>query len=265
MIETTTMRLERPTDGVLLVTLDRPERLNAQTRTMFDELAGLAADLRHEPDVRAVVLTGAGKAFCAGYDLADAEELAGLGARGMLELQENSARALESLRGIPQPLVAAVNGAATGGGFSLALAADIRLATPAARFNAAFVRIGLTAGDLGCSWHLPRLVGPGRAAEIMYTGRFVEADEAERIGLVNRVVPSEELLDAAFAMAEQIAGNSPFGVQLTKTALQANLDGLPLRSALELENRGQALATRHPDMPEALAAFKERRTPNFVG
>lgn len=265
MLHPTTMRLERPTDGVLLVTLDRPDRLNAQTRTMFDEFAALAADLRHDAETRAVVLTGAGQAFCAGYDLADADELSTLGARGMLALQETSARALEALRAIPQPLIAAVNGAATGGGFSLALSADIRIVAPAARFNAAFVRIGLTAGDLGCSWHLPRLVGPGLAAEIMYTGRFVGAEEAVRIGLANRVVDGDALLDDAFAMAGQIATNSPFGVQLTKTALQANLDGVSLRTALELENRGQALATRHPDMPEALSAFKERRTPNWAG
>jgi enoyl-CoA hydratase/carnithine racemase len=108
-------------------------------------------------------------------------------------------------------------------------------------------------------------VGPGLAAEIMFTGRFVEAEEAARIGLVNRVVPADELLDAAFDMAAQIASNSPFGVQLTKSALQANLDGVSLHTALELENRGQALATRHPDMPEALSAFKERRPPNFAG
>jgi enoyl-CoA hydratase/carnithine racemase len=259
------MRLEHPKPGVLVVTLDRPDRLNAQTKVMFDEFQELADHLRHDRETRAVVLTGAGRAFCAGYDLADADDLSTLGARGMLALQTDSARALESLRAIPQPLIAAVNGAATGGGFSLSLAADIRLAAPAARFNAAFVRIGLTAGDLGCSWHLPRLVGPGLAAEIMFTGRFVEAEEAARIGLVNRVVPADELLDAAFDMAAQIASNSPFGVQLTKSALQANLDGVSLHTALELENRGQALATRHPDMPEALSAFKERRPPNFAG
>jgi enoyl-CoA hydratase/carnithine racemase len=259
------MRLEHPKPGVLVVTLDRPDRLNAQTKVMFDEFQELADHLRHDRETRAVVLTGAGRAFCAGYDLADADDLSTLGARGMLALQTDSARALESLRAIPQPLIAAVNGAATGGGFSLSLAADIRLAAPAARFNAAFVRIGLTAGDLGCSWHLPRLVGPGLAAEIMFTGRFVDAEEAARIGLVNRVVPTDELLDAAFDMAAQIASNSPFGVQLTKSALQANLDGVSLHTALELENRGQALATRHPDMPEALSAFKERRPPNFAG
>jgi enoyl-CoA hydratase/carnithine racemase len=188
-------------------------------------------------------MTGAGRAFCAGFDLDDADHLAGLAPLGMLARQDTAARSLAAIRGLPIPVIAAVNGAAAGGGFALALAADIRLASPTARFNAAFVRIGLSAGDLGTSWHLTRLVGPGRAAEIAYTGRFVEAEEAERIGLVNRLVPAEQLLDEALAMAAQIASNSPGGVRLSKRALQANLD-TPFSAALELENRGQALLTR---------------------
>lgn len=260
-----TLSLTRPEPGVLLVTVDRPERLNAMTVGMFDDLEQLALDLRHDPGLRAVVLTGAGRAFCAGYDLDEADELARLSARGMLARQEHGARALEALRGIPQPLIAAVNGAAAGGGFALALAACIRLATPEARFNAAMVRIGMSAGDLGISWLLPRLVSPGIAAEIMYTGRFVGAEEAERIGLVSRVVAGEALLEESLALARTIAANSPFGVQLTKRAFHANLDGLPLRAAMELENRGQALATRGTDMPEALDAFKAKRAPQFTG
>jgi enoyl-CoA hydratase/carnithine racemase len=260
-----TLILTRPAPGILLVTLDRPQRLNAMTVRMFDDLEQLAIDLRTDTALRAVLLTGAGRAFCAGYDLDDADELAGLSARQMLARQEHGARALEALRAVPQPLIAAVDGAAAGGGFALALAACLRIASPAARFNAAMVRIGMSAGDLGISWLLPRLVGPGVAAEILYTGRFVDADEAQRIGLVNRVVPAAALLDESLATAAAIAANSPFGVQLTKRALQANLDGLPLRVAMELENRGQALATRGEDMPEALGAFKARRTPQFTG
>lgn len=260
-----TLTLSRPAPAVLLVTLDRPPRLNAMTVRMFDDLEQLALDLRHEPELRAVLITGAGRAFCAGYDLDEADELAKLSARQMLARQEHGARALEALRAIPQPLIAAVNGAAAGGGFALALAACVRLASPDARFNAAMVRIGMSAGDLGISWLLPRLLSPGVSAEIMYTGRFVGADEAERIGLVNRVVPAEDLIDEAVALASAIAANSPFGVQLTKRALHANLDGLPLRAAMELENRGQALATRGHDMPEALSAFRDKRTPEFTG
>jgi enoyl-CoA hydratase/carnithine racemase len=139
------------------------------------------------------------------------------------------------------------------------------LASPAARFNAAFVKIGLSVGELGTSWTLTRLIGPGRAAEIAYTARMVEAEEAERIGLVNRVVPAESLMDEALAMAAQMAANSPGGVQLSKRALQANLEIGSYAAALELENRGQALLTRGEDMPEALAAFKEKREPQFTG
>ncbi|MDV7268587.1 enoyl-CoA hydratase-related protein, partial [Rhodococcus oxybenzonivorans] len=132
-------------------------------------------------------------------------------------------------------------------------------------FNAAFVRIGLSAGDLGASWHLPRLIGPARAAEFAYTGRFIEAVEAESLGLLNAVVPAESLLDEALAMARLIRANSPAGVQLSKRALHANMEVSSYAAALELENRGQALLTRGEDMPEALAAFKEKRNPKFTG
>jgi enoyl-CoA hydratase/carnithine racemase len=260
-----TIDLTRPAEGVVVATLNRPDRYNAMTVTMFAELEELAFTLGEDDDVRAVVLTGAGRAFCAGYDLDDADELAGLTALGMLDRQERAARGLSALRALRVPVIAAVNGAAAGGGLSLALAADIRLAARSAKFNAAFVRIGLSAGDLGASWLLSRTIGPALAAEIAYTGRFVLADEAERIGLVNRTVDDDLLLDETLAMARLICANSPGGVQLSKRALQANMEIGSYAAALELENRGQALLTRGEDMPEALAAFKEKRAPNFTG
>jgi enoyl-CoA hydratase/carnithine racemase len=259
-----TIRLERPAAGVVVATLDRPGRMNAMTMVMFAELEQLARTLGEQDDLRVLIVTGAGTAFCAGYDLADAAELPGLSPMGMLRRQEQGARALSAIRSIRVPVIAAVNGAAAGGGLALALAADIRLASPAARFNAAFVRIGLSAGDLGTSWLLPRLIGPAMAAEIAYTGRFVEAAEAERIGLVNRVVPAGDLMAEAIAMAGLISANSPAGVQLSKRALQANMEVSSYAAALELENRGQALLTQGEDMPEALAAFTERRAPVFT-
>jgi enoyl-CoA hydratase/carnithine racemase len=260
----TTMTLEQPVEGVLVATLNRPDRLNAMTNEMFDELEQLALANRFS-DLRALIITGAGRAFCAGFDLDDADGLSSLSPRGMLTQQERAARALSGLRGLPMPVIAAVNGPATGGGLALALAADIRIGSTGARFNAAFVRIGLSAGDLGTSWLLPRLIGPARAAEFAYTGRFIEAEEAERIGLLNRVVEPGELLDATLELAGQIAANSPGGVQLSKRALQANMEAGSYAAALELENRGQALLTRGADMPEALAAFKEKRVPRFTG
>jgi enoyl-CoA hydratase/carnithine racemase len=264
-IQLDTIRLDWPRPQIAVATLDRPDRLNAMTVAMFHELEALADGLDADDEVRVLIVTGAGNAFCAGYDLDDADELAGLSALEMLERQELAARAVLAIRRMRVPVIAAVNGAAAGGGFSLALAADIRVASTAAKFNAAMARIGLSAGDLGISWLLPRYVGPALAAELAYTGRFVLADEAERTGLVNSVVEPEQLLEAAVALAEQIRANSPGGVQLSKRALHANMEIGSYAAALELENRGQALLTRTADMTEALEAFKQRRAPVFTG
>jgi enoyl-CoA hydratase/carnithine racemase len=260
-----TLLVTEPRPGVVQVTLNRPDRSNAMTNTMFVELERLAWALDAEDSCRVVILTGAGKAFCVGYDLADAEDLPSLGALGMLDLQERAARAVAAIRGMRMPLIAAVNGAAAGGGFSLALAADIRIASPAAKFNAAFVRIGLSAGDLGTSWLLTRLMGPARTSEICFTGRIVGAEEARDLGIVNSLGAQGALLDDALALAAKIIANSPGGVELSKRVLQLNLEVGSYAAAIELENRGQALLTRSPDMLEALAAFKEKRAPVFRG
>lgn len=257
-----TLQVSSPAAGVTLVMLNRPERRNALTFRAFAELQALCDQVASDNTVRVVVLTGAGAGFCAGLDLDQAATLPQLDAADMLHRQEGWAGAITAFRLLPVPVIAAVNGAAAGAGFSLALAADVRLASPAARFNAAFVRIGLSGGDCGSSWLLPRIVGLGRASELLLTGRFVDADEAAAMGLVNRVVPAESLLAESLALAEQISTNSPLGVRLTKQALQANVDA-PLSAALELENRNQVLATRGPDMAEALAAFREKRQPRF--
>jgi enoyl-CoA hydratase/carnithine racemase len=261
----TTFRLERLRDGIAVLTLDRPDRLNAMTAEMFAELETAGRELDREPGLRVLIVTGAGRAFCAGYDLAAAEQLSSLGALGMLDLQESAARAMAAIRSVRVPVIAAVNGAAAGGGLALALAADIRLASTRAKFVPSFVTIGLSGGDLGTSWLLPRLIGPAAAAEFLYSARTMGAEEAERTGLVNRVVAEDELLDAALAMAAQICANSPGGVQLSKRALQANMEASSYAAALELENRGQALLTRTADMAEALAAFHEKRAPVFEG
>lgn len=260
-----TLTLAEPAPGIVTLTLDRPTRRNAMTTTMFSELEATARALDDEDDCRVVLLTGAGETFCAGYDLDEAEELPTLTPLSMLARQERAARALLAVRSLRVPVVAAVNGAAAGGGLSLALAADIRLASTSARFNAAFVRVGLSAGDLGASWLLTRLVGPAVASDLCFTGRFMDAAEALRTGLVNAVSEPADLMDDALALAESIVANSPGGVQLSKRALQANMETASYAAALELENRGQALLTRTADMPEALAAFKEKRRPHFSG
>jgi len=262
--ELETLAFEEPEDGVLLLKINRPDRMNSMTVRMFGEIRAAALAAR-DSGARAMILTGAGdRAFCAGFDLDEIDVITRMGVREFLHFQELATGGLAAIRELPFPVIAAVHGAAAGGGMSLSLTADIRLAAPTAKFNAAFVRVGLSAGELGTSWQLSRLVGPGRAAEIAYTARIVGAEEAERIGLVNRVVPSDKLLDEALELTRQIAGNSPGGVKLSKRALQRNQEIATYAGALELENRGQALLTRSEDMPEALAAFKDKRTPHFA-
>lgn len=265
MSDYTTLTLERPVDGVAVATLNRPDKLNAITFRMFEEWHELCQELAADESVRTVVVTGAGRAFCAGLDLADAATLRDMTVPEMMRGQESWANATAGFHRLAKPVIAAVNGAAAGAGFSLALAADIRLAAPEARFNAAFVRIGLSGGDCGSSYFLPRVVGAGRAAEILLTGRFVGAQEAAEIGLVNRVVDADQLVEQAVALAQQIAANTPFGVTITKRVLQQNIDAPSLTAALEVENRNQVLTTRTEDMAEALEAFLGKRAPRYQG
>jgi enoyl-CoA hydratase/carnithine racemase len=255
-----TVVVHRPGDGVAILELHRPDRLNALVVAMFRDIKAACEDLHADESINAVVLTGAGRGFCAGYDLAEATELAQLSPAGMLARQDSAAAAILALRVMRQPVIAAVGGAAVGGGLSVALAADFRIASPDARFSAAFIRLGLSAGDMGCSWHLPRIVGAGHAAEMMFTGRTVDAAEAERIGLVNRVVAVAQLRETGVAEARTIAAFSPFATALSKRALYANLDAPSLYTALEVEGRGQAFATRSAEFPAALAQMRARFT-----
>lgn len=260
-----TLTVERPATGVVLARLNRPDRLNAITFEMFEEFVTLQAEVEADAGARVLVLTGTGRAFCAGLDLDQAATLPEMPAAVMLAGQESWARSIAGFRHLTKPVIAAVNGAAAGAGMALALAADIRVASTTARFNAAFVRIGLSGGDVGTSWALPRLVGLGRAYEILLTGRFVGAEEALHIGLVTDVVEADALLERALETAALIVGNSPVGMALTKQVVQHNVDAPSLEAALALENRNQVLASRTTDMVEALAAFREKRSPDFVG
>ncbi|SSW65235.1 putative enoyl-CoA hydratase echA12 [Achromobacter veterisilvae] len=260
-----TLTLSHPSPGVLMAELNRPHRLNAITFEMFDEFHALQRVAEADDTVRVLVLTGAGRAFCAGLDLDQAALLPEMPAAQMLRGQTSWADAVAGFRRLGKPVIAAVNGAAAGAGMGLALAADIRIASTAAKFNAAFVRIGLSGGDVGTSWLLPRLVGLGRAYEILLTGRFVLADEAAAIGLVTDVTTSENLLPRALEIATMICQNSPVGMALTKQIVQQNVDAPSLEAAIALENRTQVLATRTHDMVEALQAFREKRAPEFRG
>ena len=260
-----TLSFEMLDDGVAVLRMNRPDRMNSQTVRMFAEY-GIAAHALRDVPLRALILTGAGeRAFCAGFDLDEIDVITRMGTGEFLNFQELAAGGIQAIRHLPFPVIAAVHGPATGGGLALALAADIRLAAPTAKFSAAFVRVGLSMGELGTSYNLTRLVGPGRAAEIGFTGRIVTAPEALAIGLVNRVVPTADLLSEAVAMAQLIAANSPAAVRMSKRAIQRNQEISSYAAALELENRGQALLAQTVDMPEALAAYTQRREPRFTG
>src|SRR5207245_10423402 len=199
--ELQTLTFEVVEAGLGVLRINRPERMNSQTVRMFTEY-GLAARALRDSRLRALILTGAGeRAFCAGFDLDEVDVITRMGVREFLEFQETASGGIQAIRHLPFPVIAAVHGAATGGGLALALAADIRLVSPATRFSAAFIKMGLSIGELGTSYTLTRLVGPGKTAEFGYTGRMIDAEEAVRTGLANRIVPTESLVDEAVAMA----------------------------------------------------------------
>jgi enoyl-CoA hydratase len=261
----THLRVSSAKDGIVVATLDRPERLNALVPAMFDDFIALQEAVDEDPGARVLVLRGSGRGFCAGLDLDEAERLPALPLAEKLALQEHWAASIIGFRRMATPVIAAIHGAAAGAGMGLALAADIRVASESAKFNAAFVRIGLSGGDVGGSWALPRLVGLGRATEILLTGRFVEAQEALDIGLVTALVPEDELLETALTSARMIVSNSPIGMRLSKRVINQNVDATSLESAVVVENRNQVMCMCTDDMVEALHAFREKRAPAFHG
>ena len=256
-------------EGVTVLTLNRPEKLNAMDAALVEELHEALAAVAVDRDCRVVVLTGAGRGFSAGLDLGgygEAPDAADRGAVGAgLATQQHIAGLVPRLRSLHQPVIAAVNGPAAGGGLALALASDVRVAAESARFNVAFVRIGLSGCDIGVSWLLPRLIGASRAWELMLTGRIIDSREADRIGLVSRVVPDGEVLDAALETAGLIAANSPWGVRMTKEVAWSQLEVSSLQAGIDLENRTQILSTFTADHREAIGAFLEKRPPRFTG
>jgi len=248
---------------LLLAYTNRFLALAALMRELYARLGEIGVDRA----IRVVVLTGAGRGFSSGHDLADIADGIGDGdsdvVAGGMRHQQLYAEIIPRLRALPQPVIAAVNGAAAGGGLALALGADTRVCSESARFNAAFVRIGLSGCDVGVSYLLPKVVGPTLAFEMMLTGRLIDAAEAARAGLVLRVVPDGQVVDAALEIAEAILANSPFGVWMTKEVMWANLDAPSLQAALDLENRTQILSTFSPDAREAIMAFVEKRPAQF--
>jgi enoyl-CoA hydratase len=264
---TDTVTVTRTDPHIRVITLNRPERLNAITHELVLDLHQAIDQVSADRTLRAVVLTGAGRGFCAGFDLKS--DLASESAnqerdtQGLYAEQQLWGSMVTHLRAIPVPVIAAVNGPAAGGGFALALAADMRVASTTARFLVANVKIGLTGGEMGMTYFLPRLVGTGRAAELILTGRTVDAVEAERWGMVNRLVEPDQLMESALELARQVTILSPFAIRLTKEMLHLGPDSPGLAHTVILENRSQSLAGAGGDQAEAVAAFRDKRNPDF--
>lgn len=263
-----TVRRERARDGVDLITLERPDRLNAINEELIVDLTAALRASSADDSCRVLVLTGAGRAFCAGLDLKEmieppADTTMGL-PQALMHRAQRVSGIVPEIRRVSKPIVAAIKGPASGGGFAMSLVCDVRIAGEGASFNAAFIRIGVSGCDLGVSWTLPRLVGASRAFELMLTGRMVDAEEAERIGLVARVVPDDEVVSTALDTAELIAGHSPFGVWMTKETMWANLEVGSFLAAIDMENRTQVLGLLTEDHREAVAAFLDKRNPVYT-
>ena len=253
------------TDGVAWLTLNRPERLNALSPELMTALREYFQSLTAQSSARVVVLRGAGRAFCAGLDLKDQGRKPNRSVESVLQSQKNVRDIMLAMRRCPQPIVSIVQGSASGGGFALALASDIRLATPDARFNAAFIRIGLSACDVGVSYFLPRMVGSSVAAEYMLTGRFMSAQRAEQLGLLSRVDELPALKDEARALCADMLRATPLALRLTKDALNFTVDAPSLDAAIALEDRNQVLCSQTPDFDEGVRAFLEKRDPVYTG
>jgi enoyl-CoA hydratase/carnithine racemase len=250
--------------GVATITLNRPERLNALTFEIYDELRNTFRRLSTEAGVRVIVLTGSGKAFCSGGDVHDIiGALFSRDYRGLLEFTRMTCDLVLAIRQCRRPVVAALNGTTAGAGAVIAAACDIRIAATSAKIAFLFTKVGLSGADMGAAWLLPRIVGLGRATELLMTGDFITAEEAFRIGLYNRVVPDAELAAAARAFAEKLAVGPSFAHEITKDALnrEAHMD---LAAALEAEAQVQASLMTHADFREAYEAFVAKRAARFL-
>jgi len=250
--------------GVATITLNRPERLNALTFEVYAELRDTFAALDTEPGVRSVVLTGAGRAFCSGGDVEDI--IGALFSRdraGLHEFTRMTCDLILNIRRCRRPVVAALNGTVAGAGAVIATACDFRIAAEAAKIAFLFTRVGLSGADMGASWLLPRIVGLGRATELLMTGDFIDAPTAERIGLYHRVVPTDRVVREATALAESLARGPAAALAVTKHALNTEAD-LDFEAALQYEARVQGELMEHPNFREAYEAFREKRPPRFT-
>lgn len=263
-----TIIVERPAPHVRVVRLNRPERRNAMSIELCLELTETLTDVGRDNDCRVVILTGAGTAFCSGLDLRDDSMIPNIDGLTIPRIGPRAIRIysqlIPTMRHVPQPIIAAINGPAYGGGMCITLAADLRIAAESAIFNSTGIVHGLTSTELGSSWLLPRLIGAAHANDILYTGRRIDAAEALRMGLVSRVVADDRILDEAVDMAAALCRYSPYGVQMTKQVIWANLENPSLAAAIELEDRNQVMLGMTDNLPEAIEAFGAKRTPVFT-
>ncbi|ENY81192.1 MULTISPECIES: enoyl-CoA hydratase/isomerase family protein [unclassified Sphingopyxis] len=246
-----------------IATLNRPARLNALSEGLVDELNDYFGGLAARPAVRVVILRGAGRGFCAGLDIQEDRSSDETPVLRTLRTQTSIGNIYRKMRACPQPIIALGHGAAAGGGLSLMLAADVRYAAPGFRCNAAYIRIGLGGCDMASSYFLPRLVGASLAAEMILTGRFIDAERALSAGLVSEIVAEDELLDRGLALAEEMLATSPWGLRLSKQALNLNIDAQSLDAAMAIEDRQQVILSATEDHKEALGAFLGKRPPAY--
>lgn len=260
-----TIEYDTPQEGIGRITLNRPQRLNAINLEMLEELHALFEDLKERENVRVLIITGAGRGFCSGADLLD-ERIAGeagtlfsSAALHLVKIQRVYSRLIIEMRRLPQPIIAAVNGPAAGGGMCIALASDVIIADAKAAFTPSFINIGLSGGELGSSYFLPKLVGNARAADILLTGRTVDAAEADKIGLISRLVDEHELTATALEIAADMLDKTRLGLQFTKEVLNQNRHAPSLESAIELENRNQSILCITPEFFKAVEKFGQRK------
>ncbi|NHI94529.1 MAG: enoyl-CoA hydratase/isomerase family protein [Candidatus Lokiarchaeota archaeon] len=274
------MTFELKENGLGILTLNRTDRLNAISFKMTEELHELFDHLMVNLDCRVVIMKGAGdRAFSAGLDLKESSILAMKKkpeafkqfyyldvpevVKSQMYFQWRISQIIVKMRKISQPIIALIQGAASGGGFAFCMASDVRIASKNARFNNAFIKIGVSGADLASSYFLPRLIGLSRAAEILYTGRFFGAEEAEKIGFVLKVVDDDKLLDAGIELAKEMLNKSPLGLRMTKEAINLSLDAPSLETMIQLENRTQVLCTTSKDAIEGVTSFFEKKEPKY--
>jgi len=249
--------------SIALITLNRADRLNSLTFEVYRELTDTLAALRSRDEVRAVIITGRGRGFCSGGDVEDIiGELFKRDMNGLLEFTRMTCELIRNIRALQKPVIASLNGTVAGAGAVIALACDLRIAAQTAKIAFLFVKVGLAGADMGAAFLLPRIVGLSKATEMLYTGDFISAEEAGRIGLYNRVVAADELEAETIRWAEKLAAGPAFALGMTKAALNRELD-MSLEMALEAESAAQAICMLNPDFREAYQAFTEKRSPEF--